>query len=1468
MPKTPPVRAPYPILGLLCASVLSWCFYASPSFAQERRSSVFHPDSSYNAETLLKNAAMHVREAQWSEAIEVYQRVVEQFGDSVAVVPRSDAAADPAGSSTLYMNARSFCQAAIAGLPPEAQVLYRQRVDARAEKMYKEALATSDLSIARRVVGDFYCSSWGDDALNLLGDLAFREGNFAEALTAYRALVPDEAGGAVTPYPDPEVDKDRIVAKKLLCRAAMGASLPQDALTTLQAADAGAKVTFAGRNGPLTESLSHAIEDDHWGRAALNETRWPTFGGAPDRNGRAPEKIDIGSFQWKVDLKAGSEHRAPEVDDFRALGALPRGVVGADLEPGVFPIVVGDLAVVALEDRVAAYHLNKRPEDSRKSDSARDLLAWQQLHPTASNASRANPGLARTPRTTLTASGDRIIARLGSVARGGGGGILCAMRSNREVEGKLLWRKPASEIPLPVKRGGAANGAVAAFEGTPVADDSRVYVALTEAATETWVYVACLDAETGRVIWVRFLGNASSQFDPMRQMQLGGSTGNRLLTLANQSIYYQTNMGAMACLDAENGSLRWLATYPTKDTATGAESKRGLNPAVYADGLVVVAPEDSTSLFAFDARNGNLVWKTQPIPQITHVLGSARGKLFATGDRVYTIELATGKVLRAWPEAGLGMEEAGRGLLAGDQVYWPTKTEIAVLDQETGGSVISRLPISQAFGYGGGNLALGDGFLVVAQRDRLIVFCQNRRLIERYRLQIAENPDRATAYFQLARVAEATNQTAEAAEGYRQAIRKAGRDERTEGRLIGEEARVSLHRLLQGEADAAGKAQDWQRCRTLLSEAVELARTDPEKLMARLKQAEVDAQAGDLPRSVQRLQEILADDRLARLTVPVDGFRKERADLVIIERLRSLIALHGRAVYEPHDQAAARLLDRGREQGDIRTLADIGRNYPLSLAAPEALLELGRLSERKKQWFDAAGAYKRLLSIRGSELDQAYAQVGLARSIEAAGDFENARSVYRSAAERFGAVRLESSNLPGTVESYVKTRLSDGPHQPQVNESAGVSIPLERGWVRQLEPGGRPLLGGIRSAAEGAGTIFLADGNRLLALSSSTGETLWKADLVQEPVWVSQFGEAVIAASALGIQAFQQKDGMPLWRFEHTDPGRLDRRLDPFAFHDSQPQAEQMETQGRSDSRLHRFQIQGTRLYFLSGDHALNCLDILEGGLEWSFEVPGPVPTAGGPRLNPHLFIAPDRVVVQLGNSRTVVVLDSETGLTLSEFVAKADGNSWLRDPVPLNDDQILLVTDARTVVLFDMVLGSNVWSYQDDSALPLAASPRVFTDRGSVLVMFGGQHLTRLDPSSGKRLWSRGVSLEDLSEATRALVLDQSHVYCASVGRLVALRLDNGSTDWARPLAEAEKGWGIMILDSCLVAFPQQPSDPGRLQSLVPMLIFRRDAGELVQRLEFPCDSRGLDVRLDSQVPIVMTDRELWALRPIGLGE
>ena len=184
-------------------------------------------------------------------------------------------------------------------------------------------------------------------------------------------------------------------------------------------------------------------------------------------------------------------------------------------------------------------------------------------------ATMAGRGTRACPAFTLTAFGDRIYARMGQPpprcpSRMGMGTMGNApsfiVAIDRAAQGKLLWkrRRPRSPCPAPGRRRGRSRNAV--FEGSPVADARSVYVAIDRP-----------DRDDGDL---RRLPRRRDRRHPLDSLHLRGQldidpflgggfeVSHRLLTLDGPTVYYQTNLGVVAALEAETGGIRWLATYP------------------------------------------------------------------------------------------------------------------------------------------------------------------------------------------------------------------------------------------------------------------------------------------------------------------------------------------------------------------------------------------------------------------------------------------------------------------------------------------------------------------------------------------------------------------------------------------------------------------------------------------------------------------------------------------------------------------------------------------------------------------------------------------------------------------------------------------------------------------------------------------------------------------------------------------
>jgi outer membrane protein assembly factor BamB len=1482
------------VLPLLIAALVA----ARSSDAQgpNRASPKVYPDTSFAAEALLRNADNHAKGGQYAEAIEIYQRVIQQFGDKVVEVVAPPAPAEVAGKpaapgvvtpddSKLFVDARLDCQRRIAELPPEARAFYRARVDSQAERWFKQGQADRDRSALRRVIEEAFCSSWGDDALELLGDLSFQEGQFAEALSAYRQLVPDgPAVGRGMTHPDPSVNLARVAAKALLCRAAMGENPPTAAdLAAYAKAYPDAKGEIAGRTGPLAKSLSAAIGEDKLSAPAQPDGRWPTFAGSPTRSRIAPSSIDVGSLQWRVDLAPISPSTPRYGRRMQPMATTMN--VPADRLLAYHPIVIGEQVVICDEKSVTAYNLNQRPTEGGIA-APTATIAWRHEHQGGgfvSEAVRPHHGLAR---YTLTAFGDRIYARMGpppaapmnmgmgrmGPSNGGSSSTIVAL--DRAAEGKLLWKRSASEIVLPKRKPDGANRS-AAFEGTPVADARNVYVALTDRAEMTATYVACLDAETGVTRWVRFICEANSNVDPFSGNSIS-EISHRLLTLDGPTLYYQTNLGAVVSLDVEAGSIRWLATYPWESRrGFGQSQDRDLNPAIAHNGLVIVAPDDAQALFAFDAATGRMVWKTRPLPddiKLAHVLGVAKGKVVATGDRVLLFDVKTGALVRAWPDGGQSPQGFGRGILAGERIYWPTSTEIHVLDQETGLIAEPPIRLKEKFQTGGGNLAVGDGFLIVAQGDAMVVFCQLGRLIERYRDEIARAPERASNYYRMAQAAEASGLDDLALSSLDQVVRRARISETIDGFPLIESARDHQHKLLMRQGDLARKAKNWTSAAARFARAAESARSDRDRLAARLDLADVQLRGGTAALSVVTLQSLLADERLRPLVVSAnDGRRSVRADLLIADRLLQIVREHGRGCYAEFDRAAKVLLDRGITQRDPRLLADVGRSYPAAESVPDADLALGGLFDSLKQPQDAARAYRRLAASDASNEARARAYWGLARAYEAQRLWQPAREIYRIAAARFGETSIGPD---GKLADLVPARLIREPFNRMADETGdpALRLPLVRRWGRQWPATLKPIAAdGVPPSPE-QGRIFLVEGSALRAIDPTTGGPAWTADLGSEPVWVGYLSDRLIAATRTKLAALNLDKGAVEWQYDLA-ASEPKGGPNPFARRDpAEPVRDGVAGQFR------KFRIEGGRVFCLrcepatstpDGDSgqedlgspkvpmeakSLMAFDGDTGQVDWSYG-----PATG--RINPRIAIGPNRIVFQVRGPNAVIVLDTATGRRRGEF-SQGEAEEWPRAPLRIDDDHVALVIDRRTVAMFDLNRGVNAWIFRESSEMPKYGPPRLVGDGERLLVLNNGVELIRLDAATGSKRWSRPLGDENLSERPDAFALGGDRFFFSAGSDLTALAIADGTIAWRSKLIGPELGWSVALTDRCVAAYP----NPSRMTEddlgpILPIVFRRRDTGDLVQRLLFPAPVTELTVKLAPRSAFIATQAGLWAL-------
>lgn len=638
---------------------------------------------------------------QWDEAVETLRQVTEAAADKLWGV-----------TDRRFITLREYCHLQLASLPPEALGLYRGRVDPVAKRWFDEGVVRRDECLLRKVVDQALASSWGDNALYVLGEIALESGDCATARACWERIVPHEAPQDAPrtwlAAPDTDLDLAAVRARLVLASVLEGSlERAEEELAQLARLHPTARGRFGGQERTYVEALGELLSQAaHWPAPPV-PSDWSTFAGSPLRDKHAQPLAASGAAGWRYALRPAP----PAHPSLWGSGTAVGRVAEDALAPlSYHPLWIGDLIVLSNQVEILAL-------DARTGKPAwghEDARIYRDEFDEAVHAQYNPPNNLGVPRFTMTAKNGRLYARMGpsvtsrpqeqeSSPLAASGYLVCL---DLEAEGRLVWRANPDDKDW-------------AFEGAPLCDGTSVYVAMRRSDILPQAHVACFDAQSGRLRWRKFICAAET---PGRGMFY--ETTHNLLTLNRQTLYYNTNLGAIAALSAHDGQVRWISLYPRDRQGDLLHPDphwcRDLNPCLYDRGTLLVAPTDSRRIFALDATTGQVLWQTGPeVNDVVHLLGVSGNDLIASGNRLYWIRVKgePGQVRHVWPDSSerLGF---GRGLLAQGRVYFPTRENLYVFDAHTAQQegVISLV----AQGVAGGNLLVAQGRLLIAGNRELV----------------------------------------------------------------------------------------------------------------------------------------------------------------------------------------------------------------------------------------------------------------------------------------------------------------------------------------------------------------------------------------------------------------------------------------------------------------------------------------------------------------------------------------------------------------------------------------------------------------------------------------------------------------------------------------------------------------------------------------------------------------------------
>ena len=717
--------------------------------------------------THLENARQLLAQKQYDEAVEAIRRVLENDGGRLIRVQRDLNPTQQAKQPNWHVTVREYCHWRLAALSheaPEALAAYRRLVDPLAERWLNDGRQQHQSALLRRVIDEAWASRWGDDAALALGDESLSRGDLTAARYWFeRTGLGFQGSGFRTPpkgadvspyYPDSDLSPADVRARLVLVSILnVEAERTAAELKAFRAEHVAEEGTIAGRKGKYIELLAAFAEQAKAWPAPHRPALPFTWNGTAERNGVFVSSPDpAGKPLWTVPL--------PRLTSDRDVVGAGRLRVGDDMKSlaAYYPVIWKNDVLLRADSRgdsyLAAFDLTTGGRRwrigyprtaSRLTEPPEDDGTLREINDVHSDLSR-HVGVAR---YTLTVSGDKAFARMGSPV---------TLPRSRRVERLLAkdqgWLlgvdlaaegKPLSGFPV------RPESPDWSFEGAPLIHDGRLYVAMRHAeGSRSQVYVACYELATtfaplndddddarptGRLRFRTRIASAAA---------IGGGNldeiSGLLLTIAHGHVYCNTNAGAIGCVEASSGKLKWVVTYPRSlfgSDESGGVFFRDLNPCLAAGDQIIVAPQDYDRILALDALSGQIRWQTQPgvAADATTLLGMRDNSLIAAGDRVYWIDARSGALLTQYPAGRPDASSAapsprglGQGTIVGEQVWWPTRESILIFSTQPvrrgdtfAPPLLKEIPLVPR-GLIGGNLLVTGDKLLITTGTKLAVF--------------------------------------------------------------------------------------------------------------------------------------------------------------------------------------------------------------------------------------------------------------------------------------------------------------------------------------------------------------------------------------------------------------------------------------------------------------------------------------------------------------------------------------------------------------------------------------------------------------------------------------------------------------------------------------------------------------------------------------------------------------------------
>ncbi|MHC4248062.1 MAG: LamG-like jellyroll fold domain-containing protein, partial [Planctomycetota bacterium] len=576
-------------------------------------------DVSFDAATLVRTGDRAARRGDLERALRCYQQAVAGHGGGLFRL-----------SDTKFVGVAEYCADRVRALGAEGRAMYRRLFDRRAASLLKRADDSGDTTRLFDLIRSYNLSSFGDDALNRAGNLELERGRAASAARTFAQLLED--------HPDTDLDRSTLLAKLAFAHELAGdGSAAEGALDRLAREFGGGEITVSGEEKPVARYVADARRRlpamagtaPSGGRGAGS---WSTWGGSERRTGfsrdaptPAPCRLEVRFPEEPTDVLA---RRRLWPSPYRHVMAHAAAEGGKAFFATLTEAFAVDLATGALEWRSGV------PFESLRSPEA----------------GRAFGGM---PETAPTVLGGQVFCR--ALRRSGPdlSGI-CAVQARDVATGELRWSTELTE---------GLDGMTAVTP--PCALDGRVFALFRDLGESRRLSAVCLDAAQGELLWQAPIVSGFAEVELSREKRLHIGDHAAAPAAAGGDVYFSTDLGAVAAVDAATGSVRWIAHYPRARFDVNRSPRQRHLLAARAPGRVVVGKDalyvcsrDALAVRCISRGNGDVAWSIdladcRTVTGLVPATGGGAARLVVQGEAVECIDAVSGSRLWRWapPEA-------------------------------------------------------------------------------------------------------------------------------------------------------------------------------------------------------------------------------------------------------------------------------------------------------------------------------------------------------------------------------------------------------------------------------------------------------------------------------------------------------------------------------------------------------------------------------------------------------------------------------------------------------------------------------------------------------------------------------------------------------------------------------------------------------------------------------------------------